>query len=342
MNTHPTYTSLMRHSYRHLGRNGRLGNQLFQIAGTIGRANRAGDHTNAVFPPWQYAPYFSIPTEHFIASSADERTIDGGRAYLQSRHEFLDCADYITRIFSPSPLAIAECEQIHPNLHRVPHRTVVHVRRGDYLALPHTTPLCPEHYFTRAIDEMRSRHRETHFMIFSDDIQWCIDHLAGPTDVTVVTPESGFSPRQCEMADFTAMRQGDAFIISNSTFSWWAAYLSASSDVICPERWMSDDAQVSIDDIIPTNWHRRSIDPIGPIRTPLLMVSEGDTGYIVTDSRTSRVHHLNPLSTLLFELCTGSNTLHDIAAVMNSLVPIDSWRTGLDELLNLGLVTAAP
>jgi hypothetical protein len=105
---------------------------------------------------------------------------------------------------------------------------------------------------------------------------------------------------------------------------------------------MHEGAQVNIDDIIPATWQRRSIDPIGPMRTPLLLVSEGDSGYIVTDNRTSRVHHLNPLSTLLFELCTGSNTVDDMATVMNSLVPIDSWRTGLDELIQLGLVTAVP
>ncbi|NCZ71051.1 MAG: hypothetical protein EBY80_12975, partial [Actinobacteria bacterium] len=75
--TTPTYTFTVRHSYRNLGRNGRLGNQLFQIAGTIGRAHRAGNHENAVFPPWEYARYFSIPNHHFIATSPDERTIDG-------------------------------------------------------------------------------------------------------------------------------------------------------------------------------------------------------------------------------------------------------------------------
>jgi hypothetical protein len=337
-----TYTSNVRHSYRNLGRNGRLGNQLFQIAGTIGRAHRAGNLENAVFPRWEYARYFSIPEHHFIATSPDERTIDGGRAYLQNLSEFDGCADHIRRILAPSAHAIDELARIHPGVATHPHVTAVHVRRGDYLNLPMVVTACPVHYFTRAMDEMRQRHPVTHFNVFSDDPQWCLDHLANPTDVTIVQPDPAYTPLQREMADFNAMRASNAFIISNSTFSWWPAWLADSDDVICPDRWMHEGAQVYIDDIIPTAWQRRSIDPIGPMRTPLLLVSEGDSGYIVTDNRTSRVHHLNPLSTLLFELCTGSNTVDDMATVMNSLVPIDSWRTGLDELIELGLVTAGP
>lgn len=337
-----TYTSMVRHSYRHLGRNGRLGNQLFQIAGTIGRAHRTGDIRNAVFPPWPYAPYFSVPESYFEAPAADERSIDGGRAYLQNLAEFADCADVIRRFFAPSPRALDELSRIHPDRGDHHHVTAVHVRRGDYLNIPSVVTTCPVHYFTFAMIEMRERHPDTHFNVYSDDPQWCSDNLGGLADVTVVVHDPSLSPITREMADFNAMRASDAHIISNSTFSWWPAWLPESTDVICPDRWMNEGAQMTADDIIPSSWHRRSIDPIGPMRTPLLMVSEGETGYIVTDNRTQRVHHLNPLSTLLFELCTGSNTLHDIAVVMNELVPIDSWRAGLDELVTLGLVSAAP
>jgi hypothetical protein len=337
-----TYTSMVRHSYRHLGRNGRLGNQLFQIAGTIGRAHRTGDIRNAVFPTWSYAPYFSVPESYFEVPTADERTIDGGRAYLQNLAELADCADVIRRFFAPSPRALDELSRIHPDRGDHHHVTAVHVRRGDYLNIPSVVTTCPVHYFATAMDDMRQRHPGTHFVVYSDDPQWCIDHLAGNADTTIVVPDPSFVPLQQEMADFNAMRASDAHIISNSTFSWWPAWLAESTDVICPDRWMNEGAQVQADDIIPSSWHRRSIDPIGPMRTPLLLVSEGETGYIVTDNRSQRVHHLNPLSTLLFELCTGSNTMHDIAVVMNELVPIDSWRTGLDELVTLGLVSAAP
>lgn len=331
----------MRQSYRHLGRNGGLGNQLFQIAGTIGRAHRARDRNNAVFPPWKYAPYFSIPNHYFEGLDSDEPTVDGGRAYLQNIAEFAAVEEFIRSIFMPSDFALTELASLRPRSSEDQHITAVHVRRGDYLAHPMVIPTCPKHYFRRAMDEMRQRHHGTHFEVYSDDEQWCIDHLSGQQDVTIMTSISG-TPIQRDMADFNAMRSANAYIISNSTYSWWPAFLNGTSDIICPATWMAAGAQVDIDDIVPETWLRLSIDPIGPIRTPLLLVSEGPHGYIVTDQRSHRVHHLNPASTLLFELCDGSNTLDDIASVMSAVIDGNAWRRGLEELTALGLVIVAP
>lgn len=329
----------MRQTYRNLGRNGRLGNQLFQIAGTIGRAHRADDHGRATFPPWRYAPYFTIPDLHFTPIPPGERSIDGGHDYLQRLSEFEDCDAYIREIFAPSELATHEASLLRPRPSG--HVTAVHVRRGDYLALTGLVTVCPLHYFTRAMDDMRRRHPGTHFMVFSDDAQWCTDHLAGPADVRVVQPTEG-SEIQNEMADFTSMRSADAFIISNSTYSWWAAYLSEKPDVICPAKWFDGPSPVHVDDIIPESWQRNSIDPIGPMRRPSLRVALGENGYIVTDELRGRLHHLNPTSTLLYELCTGSNTRTDIAEAMGALFPDDVWKDGLVNLIELGIVTDVP
>ena len=72
------------------------------------------------------------------------------------------------------------------------------------------------------------------------------------------------------------------------------------------------------------------------------LVSEGDDGFIVTDTRTRKIHHLNSTASLLFELCTGSNTINEINATMTLIFPDDSWTSGIQELLNLGLVQPAP
>ena len=44
-------------TYSKLGNNGRLGNQLFQIAAVVGAVN--GDLSRIVLPPWKYAKDFS-------------------------------------------------------------------------------------------------------------------------------------------------------------------------------------------------------------------------------------------------------------------------------------------
>ena len=334
----------MRISYKALGTNGRLGNQLFQIAGTLGRAQRAGDINNAVFPNWTYQPYFNIPDHHFLAANEITESIDGGRAYFQNLNEFAGSEATIHNYFVPSELALTERRSLHPFFDQYAHTTAVHVRRGDYLGLEEAFNICPLHYFTIAMNHMRSMHPGTHFFVFSDDINWCNENLAEPEDVTVVAPLANTTAIQSEMADFNLMRACDSFIISNSSFSWWAAYLSQSTDVICPTRWLKGiaSAEVPIETLLPSHWQRHSIDPIGPMRTPSLIASQGDDGLIVTDTRSRKIHSLNASASLLFELCTGSNTAEDLDEMMTMVFPDGSWTTGLQSLLNLGLVTSFP
>ena len=334
----------MRISYKALGTNGRLGNQLFQIAGTIGRAYRAGDINNAIFPHWAYQPYFSVPDHYFVAANEITESIDGGRAYMQDLREFADCADIIQEIFQPTEFAVTEAQSLHSHFNQFAHTTAVHVRRGDYLGLEEVVNICPLHYFTIAMDHMRNTHPGTHFFVFSDDVNWCNEKLAESDDVTVVATPVNATVMQSEMADFNLMRACDSLIISNSTFSWWAAFLSQSTDVVCPARWLKGiaSAEVPIETLLPSHWQRHSIDPIGPMRTPSLIVSQGDDGLIVTDTRSRKIHSLNASASLLFELCTGSNTAEDLDEMMTMVFPDGSWTTGLQSLLNLGLVTSFP
>lgn len=333
------YTRCVRQSYRLLGQNGRLGNQLFQIAGMIGRAHRAGDRSGAVFPRWSYAPYFSVPDSYFTDDFGTEPTIDGRQAYLQDLSEFAECDDFIREIFQPSALAIEEAERFG-SIDRDHHVTAVHVRRGDYLSLSPVFPLCPVHYFVRAMDELRARNPGTRFFVFSDDFDWCHDQFSGQLDVWVVERHPDARPHQQEMSDFTSMRFADAHIISNSTFSWWPAYLSGSRDVICPSNWVNPEvgAEVEIDDIIPAHWQRNSIAPIGPHREPGLTITEGEGGYLVSDVRRGLVHQLNGAASLILELCTGSNTLEEIGRILGDLLPEEAWTSGLEALQSLALV----
>ena len=334
----------MRISYKALGVNGRLGNQLFQIAGTIGRAQRAGDINSAIFPHWAYQQYFNVPDHYFVAANEITESIDGGRAYMQDLREFADCADRIHEIFWPTDFALNEARSLHPLFGQHAHTTAVHVRRGDYLGLEEVVNICPLHYFSIAMDHMRSMHPDTHFLVFSDDVNWCNEKLAESDDVTVVTPPANATSIQSDMADFHLMRACDSFIISNSTYSWWAAYLSQSTDVICPTSWFKGiaSAEVPIETLLPSHWQRHSIDPIGPMRTPSLIVSEGDDGFIITDTRSRKIHNLNASASLLFELCTGSNTTENISEIMTMVFPDGSWKAGLESLLSKGLVTAYP
>lgn len=337
----------MAYSYRNLGRNGRLGNQLWQIASTMGLAHHEGNISQALFPQWQYAPYFSLSTVHFpvtIPTSAK----DSGNDYLQDLAFFSTCEDHIRDVLQPSQLAIDAMTTLLSGYLTDSHRTAVHVRRGDYLRVGYFLPICPVHYFTKAMKEMSDENPDTQFLIFSDDAEWCEIQFREIANATVVS-ETRSNTIEREIAEFTLMSSCDAFVISNSTFSWWAAYLSNSQNVITPDRWYNEGlSHLDHSVFTPPHWRQRSIDPIGPYQPDYVTITESPRGLIVTDRRNMSVHHLNVGASLIFELCTGSNENAQIVNLANNIfreVGLETDAIGvqksLEDLRQRGIVVDA-
>jgi hypothetical protein len=112
----------------------------------------------------------------------------------------------------------------------------ISIRRGDYESDPETKKyfsVCDKNYFLKAQEIMIEKVKNPIFVIFSDDIEWCKNniHFQGETYF-----ESGTDP---VWEKLRLMYSCKHFIISNSTFSWWAQYLSRNKDkiVISPSRW---------------------------------------------------------------------------------------------------------
>ncbi len=98
--------------FSRLGRLGRLGNQLFQVAATVAAAERSG--TRAKFPPWRYAQYFRGEFDQTLDESDSHSTYyepDGKYSeipegaeldlfgFFQSRRYFLDQENTIRELF---------------------------------------------------------------------------------------------------------------------------------------------------------------------------------------------------------------------------------------------------
>lgn len=246
-------------TYDLLHRNGRLGNQLWQIASTMGLAAQADGI--ARFKSWEYRRFFSVPDEYFQRLPGGCEKVDGEADYLQELHYFESIQSDIRQFFKPS-------ERIREELARrtaeifgdSAHQTSLHVRRGDYLKYPDLFPLCSPEYYERALQAAETKHPDHKVIVFSDDIAWCKKHFQGRgfTFMHGVTRPVEVHQRRGEPADFWdvfIMTQCDQHIISNSSFSWWGAWLSENESPMYPSLWYGPGyADIPWRRMIPDAW----------------------------------------------------------------------------------------
>jgi len=224
-------------AFSHLGKYGKLGNQLFQIAVVYSHCIRNGKEF--IFPEWKYNSYLktpirtgSIPPGLILHREKDPFSftpipnIDNIDliGYFQNENYFNGQEDTIRDLLEPSDFVKFKIEEI--NLDGI---TAIHVRRGDYLNFPLHHPIPPMDYYNRAIENLKDR--TSNFMIFSDDIEWCKENFS---------PDFLFSEEKDEFIDLYKMSRCANFIIANSSFSWWASFLSRSENKIiyAPENWV--------------------------------------------------------------------------------------------------------
>lgn len=129
----------------------------------------------------------------------------------------------------------------------------IHVRRGDYKNYPEIGLLGVE-YYARALADLRRELPGLKFFLFSDDPAEARAMIASVVDqVEVVELPEGTSAA----VDMTVMAACKHFVIANSTFGWWGAWLSQnpSKRVLVPEHWFVG-ARVVVADVYPENWVR--------------------------------------------------------------------------------------
>jgi hypothetical protein len=233
-----------------LGRYGRLGNQMFQVASTIGIAKgykyalpewmnydafeRFGStedlNVGKWFPEWENVRKTNIELpEHFInwgwqgLSHPDERSYVG---HMQSEKYFAHCADYIHKLFSFSK----QYEKVN--------YTAVHVRCGDYGSDYH--PICTREYYEQAFTLVYGP-----YIVFSDD----------PIKARGIVPKSELYHIGSTMDTLQQMVSCRRHIIANSTFSWWGAWLAKSEQVVAPKQWFGPAAShLDVKDIYCDGW----------------------------------------------------------------------------------------
>ncbi|WP_431191084.1 alpha-1,2-fucosyltransferase [Leptolyngbya subtilissima] len=131
----------------------------------------------------------------------------------------------------------------------------LHVRRGDYVSHPNANKFHGVKgidYFDTAISLIAQTLTDIKIYVFSDDITWCIQNLKLEFITTFVEYEY---PHRKPNEYFRLMILCKHFIISNSSFSWWAAWLNQDPQkiVIAPKKWFNDP-MIDTSDLIPDNW----------------------------------------------------------------------------------------
>lgn len=127
----------------------------------------------------------------------------------------------------------------------------VHFRRTDYLLAETLTKPCSPEYYRRALAATQARYPDGRYFIFTDDPEWVRSNAELPAGSTLVSHNLG--PASFE--DMRLMSQCRHFVIANSTFSWWGAWLSArpGKTVIAPAIWY-EGGHSAEPDLVPVSW----------------------------------------------------------------------------------------
>ena len=138
------------------------------------------------------------------------------------------------------------------NLYRNNKIVTIHIRRTDYLNLPHLNLggadlSLPVDYYQKAIAKYEGKN--VHFIFISDDIEFVENNFRQLTNKTIST--------DTEIMDFQHLLNADGCIISNSTFSWWGAWLNSTKNktIYCPRYYLGyRDKKEFPQNIYPHEW----------------------------------------------------------------------------------------
>ncbi|RKG33166.1 alpha-1,2-fucosyltransferase [Acinetobacter guerrae] len=173
--------------------------------------------------------------------------------YFQCEKYFTEYRDDLLEEFKPKE-SFSEVQNYIKNMIEQNSSCSMHIRRGDYFTNPEASAyhgLCNHEYFMNALkylEENKKINRDTKIFIFSDDIDWCKKNIIIDYEAFFVTADD----ERAEM-DMWLMSYCQHNIISNSTFSWWGAWLNQNMNkcVVAPKTWFKNGVNT---DIVPESW----------------------------------------------------------------------------------------
>lgn len=154
--------------------------------------------------------------------------------YWQSENYFKDIESQIRQDLHIQQPTDTVNQQMAAQI-RANNAVAVHVRFFDTPATSIPTNNAHNDYYQRAIHTLEQQLNNPHYFLFSDQPQFARTRIPLPDErITLVHHNQVDS---MAYADLWLMTQCKHFIIANSTFSWWGAWLSANQEkvAIAPE-----------------------------------------------------------------------------------------------------------
>ena len=156
--------------------------------------------------------------------------------YWQNEKYFINIRDILLKEITPKK----KISEIANNYLSNIQNTIsvgLHVRRGDYLKLPHLGVLEID-YYKKAYDYILQNIDKAIFYIFSNDLTWCQNNFDFINNKVFV------KETRSEIDDLILMKSCQHNIIANSSFSWWAAWLNQNSQkiILAPKKWFESDS----------------------------------------------------------------------------------------------------
>jgi len=261
-------------THKSIGYSGRLGNQMFQYAALKALSLKTGfdcflpnhlnikpdgafDFTNNKWLEYKLDLLGCFNITSFVKENTltkifqekgfefdpgislinDHTAIDG---YFQSYKYFESFEKEIKKEFTFKPHILEKSKNI---ISQYSNPVAIHVRRGDYVNHPGFWVITPE-YIINALHSLNPGSNVT-YLIFSDDIDWCKETF-GEGFV--------FIEGNNQYEDLCLMSLCNHNIISNSSYSWWAAWLNDNPDkrIVAPKNWFTEPK--SLNDLYPNNW----------------------------------------------------------------------------------------
>lgn len=171
--------------------------------------------------------------------------------YWQNFRYFSEIENIIKSDFSFKQAISTICESLLNQIKNT-ESVCLNIRRTDFVTNPTAHGILENDYYIQAEKILLKQLSKPIFYIFSDDIEWCINNIKLESEVVFVDHKYAGNKFRNYLELMSSCKH---FVIPNSTFAWWAAWLSTSSRkiVIAPKVWLRS-INFETDLMSPSTW----------------------------------------------------------------------------------------